>query len=248
MAFNLFDFPNKNQQLLNPASALYKTPKKQPAIVPYTAQTTVRPKPVQQPITLPSEQTPQPNGFVQSVGKVLFAPFVNAMTNAPEEWEQYRTLKPELKWLEQSPEELLWNIAKWSQNIASKIENAGYDQNALLGRKVKEKFPGAYDHIDDAELGKKTLEKYPQYQKILDEQGSVLEHPITGTLASIAAAPFKAAAWLAQAGSGRRRLRKRSWTSIPCWRSTRRRSHCSSRRCPRTRSRKGSPGCLGFGF
>lgn len=34
-----------------------------------------------------------------------------------------------------------------------------------LGKKIKAKYPGAYDHIDDTDLGNRVADKYPTYQK-----------------------------------------------------------------------------------
>ena len=39
-----------------------------------------------------------------------------------------------------------------------------------LGRAVKQKFPGAYDDLEDADLGRRVRAKYPAYSDYEDEQ------------------------------------------------------------------------------
>jgi len=42
-----------------------------------------------------------------------------------------------------------------------------------LGQKVKAKYPGTYDNLDDAEVGRRVQAKYPQYSQFMDvPQGS----------------------------------------------------------------------------
>ncbi len=80
-------------------------------------------------------------------------------------------------------------LQEWSQQIAQALqpwmENAqNFVWYRALGKKVKEKYPWAYDHIDDALLGKKTLEKYPEYQQYVTDQNNTpfMDHPVASTV------------------------------------------------------------------
>lgn len=90
-------------------------------------------------------------------------------------------------------QDFAWSLFKWIADTATNskrlfsewVSNASnFVWYRALWAKVQEKFPWAYDNVDLALLGKKTLEKHPEYQKFVDEQNntSFFDHPISSTI------------------------------------------------------------------
>ena len=142
-----------------------------------------------QPMKMNYQNTPEPSWITKFVAWAM--KWVDNLTGwAVTGWLKTLANSPE----GQSPDQVLWEWAQNEADIANKIKNAGYgDISPEKESKIKDYIKQKLDAWVSPDVIKQALAKAKADWKL---QGSWSDNPITGTLASIASAPFQGAAGL----------------------------------------------------